>query len=292
MKRKIQTLSISVFSLLTLLSLTGCSGEGVSNDTLVIGMECGYQPFNWTTTTESEYTLPIYGTNEYADGYDIQVAKYLSEDLGKDVIIKRIVWDSLIPSLQNGEINMVLAGMSSTEERRQTISFTDPYLTSDLAFLIRTENLPEGNSQDNPATYEELLELFSGQTLICQSGVVGDDFIDTYFTDVNSSIKHASPLSTYPLAANDVYAGTAFAMPAELPVCEAMVNIDASSLSVLYVEQDFINEDDLEGLSVSIGVTLENDELRDELNASLAKLSEEDRSDMMGAAAERSASNS
>lgn len=290
MKRKIQTLTTGFFSLLLMLGVTSCSTEGVTNDTLVIGMECGYQPFNWTATTSSDYTLPIDGTNEYADGYDIQVAKYLSEDLGKDVVIKRIVWDSLIPSLQNGEINMVLAGMSSTAERRETISFTDPYLTSDLAFLVRIENLPEGNSKDNPLSYDDLLELFSGETLICQRSVVGDDFIDTYFTSVDSTIRHADPLDTYPLASNDVYLGVAFAMPAELPVCEAMVNIDPNNLSVLYVEQDFISEEDLEGLSVSIGVAKDNDELREELNESLSRLSEEERSKMMGEAAQRSAS--
>lgn len=271
-------------------TITSCGSSGATNDVLVIGMECSYQPFNWTTTSETDYTLPIYGTSgEYADGYDIQIAKRLSEITGKEVEIHRIVWDSLIVSLQTGEINMILAGMSSTEARREQISFTDAYLTSDLAFLIRTENLPEGNSEDNPATYEELLELFSGKNLICQASVVGDDYIDTYFTSVDSSIIHSNPVSTYPNAALQVSQGTAFAMPAELPVCEAMVNINSDELSVLYVEQDFISEDDSEGLSVNIGVKKGNDELLEELNDALAEISEEERESLMGEAAIRSA---
>ena len=129
---------------LSALALTACANSNaeVNNDTLVIGMECNYQPFNWTTFTETEYTLPISGTNgEYADGYDVAVAKYLSEATGKEVVIQRLVWDNLIPSLNSGTINMILAGMTDTPERRQSIDFTDPYLSSDLAFLIKTADL-------------------------------------------------------------------------------------------------------------------------------------------------------
>ena len=290
MKKRFCGLFALFISLFSLSFLSSCSEATVDNSRLVIGMECGYQPFNWTTRSESEYTLPIDGTNEFADGYDIQIAKYLSEDLGKEVIIKRTVWDSLITDLNAGNINMVLAGMSSTAERREQIDFTDPYLTSDLAFLIQKENIPEGNSEENPLSYEDLLALFEGESLICQRGVVGDDLIETYFSSINSSIQHNDPANTYPLAAMDVDQGVSFAMPAELPVCEAMVNIAPDNLGILYVDQSFISDVDKEGLSVSIGIKKGNDELREEINASLAKLSNEDRGVMMGEAAQRSAS--
>ena len=291
MKKNVLRFSAIALATVSISALASCGGSGVDNNTLVIGMECSYQPFNWTVQTSSDYTLPIDGTTEFADGYDIQVAKYLSEDLGKPVVVKRVVWDSLTADLDAGNINMILAGMSSTAERRESIDFTDPYLTSDLAFLIKKENLPEGNSAENPISYTDLLDLFAGESLVCQRGVVGDDYIQKYFTDVDSSIKHNDPLATYPLAANDVSQGTSFAMPAELPVCTAMVNIDPDNLAVLYVEQDFLEDVDLEGLSVSIGIKKGNDELREELNASLAKLTNEHRGEMMGAAAQRSADN-
>ena len=101
-----------LFAVLAVLGLSGCGTSRVDNTKLVIGMECGYQPFNWTVNKANDYTLPIHGTNQFADGYDIAVARYLSQDLGKEVVIKKIEWDSLIPSLLNDEINMVLAGMS------------------------------------------------------------------------------------------------------------------------------------------------------------------------------------
>lgn len=280
-----------LFSLLVGLlpiSISACGNVRVNNDKLVIGLECAYQPFNWERRTSNEFTLPIDGTNQFADGFDIQIAKFLSQDLNKEVVIKKIEWGSLIPSLNNGEINMILAGMSSTEERRKSIDFTDPYLSSDLAFLMRKNDIPVGNSKDNPIDYDDLLTLFNNQSLICQMGVVGDDIIEDYFSSKEGfSIRHNDPLTTYPLAALDVASGVSFAMPAELPVVEAMSNID-SRLGVLYVDYSFLSDGDLEGLSVNIGLKKGNDELRTLLNNSLRKLSNERRNQLMGEASQRS----
>ena len=286
MSKKLLCLGLSLLGVAAI-NLTAC-GNNVPSNALVIGMECAYQPFNWTQPNSNEFTLPIDGTSEFADGYDIAVARFLSNDLNRPVIIKRTNWEDLIPSLQNGSINMILAGMSSTAERRQTIDFTDPYLESDLAFLIKTENLPAGNSKDNPASYQDLLNLFNGHSLVCQSGVVGDDIIEDYFVSAEGvNISHASALPTYPLAALDVRQGISFAMPAELPVVEAMANLEG--LSVLYCDYSFLSEGDLEGLKVNIGIKKGNDELRNDLNASLARLSQAERSRLMGEASQRSA---
>ncbi|MGM9873851.1 MAG: transporter substrate-binding domain-containing protein [Bacilli bacterium] len=288
-RKIILPLFITYFVLL----LSSCGSHlEVNNDVLVIGMECNYQPFNWTENKANEHTLPIYGTNEFCDGYDVQVAKFLSNELNKDVYIKKMEWDSLIPALQNNEINMVLAGMTDTPARRENINFTNPYLESDLAFLIRTENMPEGyGTIDNPASYSQLLELFDGKSLVCQANVVGDEFIDTYFVNNGSgvNISHHAAAKTYPLAAQDVKGKSAFAMPAELPVVSAMTNI--GELSVLYCDYSFLSDEDINGLSVSIGTKKGNDEFTEELNSALEKLTDELRDQYMGEAANRSASN-
>ena len=292
MKKKIL---FGIIALSGLSMMTSCNSSGVTNDILVIGMECNYQPFNWTTSKNSDFTLPIDKTNEYADGYDISIAQYLSKDLKKEVVIKRLEWGSLIPSLNNNEINMILAGMTDTPERRESIDFTNPYLTSDLAFLVKKSNLDETlGTKENPMSYDELLNLFDGKSLVCQSNVVGDDYIDTYFVHnkQNKTIRHSPAQATYPLAANDVLGGISFAMPAELPVIEAMTNLNKNELRVLYCDyRNFLSSEDLNGLSVSIGIKKGNAELEEELNASLGKLSQEERSSMMASAASRSAGN-
>ena len=273
--------------------LVSCGGDlVVSNDVLVIGMECNYQPFNWTVNKETEHTLPVYGTNEFTDGYDIAVAKFLSKELKKDVYIKKMEWDSLIPGLQNDEINMVLAGMTDTPARRESIDFTIPYLASDLAFLVKTSSMPQGyGTKENPATYAQLLDLFDGKSLVCQANVVGDEFIDTYFVnnDQGKTIGHFAAAKTYPMAAQDVKSGNAFAMPAELPVIEAMTNL--GDLSVLYCDYSFLSAEDKNGLTVSIGTKKGNDGFTAELNGALGRLTEELRAQYMGEAATRSAAN-
>ena len=80
-------------------------------------------------------------------------------------------------------------------------------------------------------------------------------------------------------------------MPAELPVIEAMVNINPSNLRVLYCDYSFLSADDKNGLTVSIGIKKGNDELKNSINAALEELSVEERGRMMGSAAERSANN-
>lgn len=286
MSKKLLFLGLSLLSVASI-NLVAC-GNAAPSDALIIGMECAYQPFNWSQNNENEFTLPIDGTSEFADGYDIAIARYLSNDLNRPVIIKRTNWEDLIPSLNSGSINMILAGMSSTADRRETIDFTEPYLESDLAFLIRTADLPAGNSKDNPASYQDLLNLFNGKSLICQSGVVGEDIIDDYFVGAEGvTINHSDALPTYPLAALDVQKGLAFAMPAELPVVEAMANLEG--LSVLYCDYSFLSEGDLEGLKVNIGIKKGNDQLRNDLNASLARLTQAERSRLMGEASQRSA---
>lgn len=293
-KKMFKTLTC-VFSFVSLFALTSCgtSNENPIKTKLVIGMECNYQPFNWTEKGKNEFTLPIYGTDEHADGYDIQVAKFLSEVTGMDVEIHKLEWGALVPALQNDEINMVLAGMSVTDERLEQIDFTDPYLSSDLAFLIKKENIPEGNTKDNPATYDELLDLFDNQILICQQSVVGDGIIESYFTnnEEEKTIQHASPAINYPLAAQDVLSGNAFAMPAELPVIEAMVNLDSSKLGILHVDESFLSKDDLRGLDVNIGLKKGNTKLKEKLNNALSELDDATRTKMMGEACERSAGN-
>ena len=152
---------------------------------------------------------------------------------------------------------------------------------------MKSENIPVGNSANNPLNYEGLKELFRGHNLVCQANVVGDDIIEDYFaSDKTLNITHSAAQATYPLAALDVQQGISFAMPAELPVVQAMANLDG--LGVLYCDYSFLSTGDLEGLSVNIGLKKGNSELLNELNTSLAKLSQSERSRLMGEASQRS----
>ena len=111
-----------------------------SNGTLKIAMECAYQPFNWTQTTDANGAVAIQGKDGmYANGYDVQVAKYIAAELGMALEIYSYEWDSLIPAVQSGAVDGIIAGMSPTTEREQEVDFTDCYYNSNLVVIYKSQ---------------------------------------------------------------------------------------------------------------------------------------------------------
>lgn len=254
----------------------------VEADKLVIGMECNYSPFNWTTSQESEYTLPISKT-EYADGYDIQIAKILSEKMQMDVTIVKEQWESLIEDCNMGNTNLVLAGMTDTEERRASISFSDEYYRSEVVLLVKKDIADQ--YQNHVLTSDDLKTLLKGKQVISQKDTVEDDIIDTFVKDYQS--VHVPGQTTYGLAAKDVEQGIAFALTVELPVANAYVS-SMNDVGIIHINQNVLGVD-LSQLGVSIGIKKGNDGLKSAVNAVLSTISNEKRNELMNAAVERSA---
>lgn len=111
-----------------------------SNGTLKIAMECNYQPYNWTQTTDANNAVRIANSNGYANGYDVQMAAYIAAELGMALEVYAYEWDSLIPAVQSGAVDGIIAGMSPTAEREQEVDFTDCYWTSNLVIVIKKAN--------------------------------------------------------------------------------------------------------------------------------------------------------
>ena len=131
---------ISSIIAVSLLVLAGCSTNGdnqESTNTFTVGMECNYAPSNWTQAASNEYAVKI--GEQYCDGFDVQVAKILAEDMGKELVVKKIEWDALIPAVNAGEIDAIIAGMSPTTERAQSIDFSEVYYRSKFGIVVRKE---------------------------------------------------------------------------------------------------------------------------------------------------------
>lgn len=109
--------------------------------TLKVGMECGYAPFNWTDMGEASIgAVPISGEGKesmYANGYDVQIAQYVANKLGMKLEIYAIEWDSLLPAVQSGTVDAIVAGMSPTAEREEQIDFTNVYYSSNLVIIYK-----------------------------------------------------------------------------------------------------------------------------------------------------------
>ena len=105
--------------------------------TLKIAMECAYDPFNWTQETDVNGAVKIANGLGYANGYDVQIARYIASALNMSLEVYAIEWDSLIPGLTAGTYDGIIAGMSPTAERKEVVDFTDCYYNSNLVIIYK-----------------------------------------------------------------------------------------------------------------------------------------------------------
>ena len=112
--------------------------------TLRVGMEAAYAPYNWQVSEESDFTVPIENVDgAYADGYDVQVAKIIAEGLDMDAVAVKLEFGSLIDALNNGQVDIVCAGMSVTPEREAAAAFSDSYVQiPDVNHMPPAETVP------------------------------------------------------------------------------------------------------------------------------------------------------
>lgn len=118
---------ILVFVTLTLVAVLlvgGCDLFGGKKAVLVMGTEATFAPFEFT----DEDNNPI--------GFDVDLAKAVSEELGRELEIRDQSFDGLIGALQAKQIDIIVAGMTITEERKQTVAFSDPYYNAKQAVVV------------------------------------------------------------------------------------------------------------------------------------------------------------
>lgn len=114
--------------------------ETSNENVLRVGMECAYAPYNWSQSDDSNGAVPIEGTNEFANGYDVEMAKKVADAMGKELVVVKTAWKGLPPAVQSGKIDLIMAGMSPTEDRKENIDFSAPYWESDLIMILRKDS--------------------------------------------------------------------------------------------------------------------------------------------------------
>lgn len=257
--------------------LTGCASNtptstaassSNSSDTLRVGMECNYAPFNWSTTKEGEYTQPI-SSADYCDGYDVVVAKNLADKIGKKVEIVKLDWDNLILSLNNNQIDAVIAGMTATDERKQQVNFTDPYYVSEEVLIVK---------KDSQYTSATGLEDFKGATVQGQMNTIYDEVIDQI-----PGVNHMPAAETFPAAIQALQAGSVDAVTSELPVANGVISANPDLEVVRFAEGKGFKAD----TSLSIAVRKNDDELLNALQDALKTIDTDTRNTWMEEAVNR-----
>lgn len=106
---------------------------GLTKGTLVVGTSADYPPY--------EFTVKQNDKTKYV-GFDMQIAQALAKKLGVKLVIKNMDFDSLLVALQTHKVDMVIAGMNATAERKKSVGFSNVYYSGDEAILVNKRTLP------------------------------------------------------------------------------------------------------------------------------------------------------
>lgn len=266
--RKKLSLLIAVLLTVTVI-FTGCGSKksGNSDDgTFKIGLECGYAPFNWTQSDASNGAVKIDGSNEYAGGYDIEIAKKIAAGLGKKLVVVKTEWDGLIPALVSGKIDAIIAGMSPTAERKKTIDFSDNYYKSDLVMVVK-----RGGKYDGATSIQD----FKGAKITAQLNT----FHYSVIGQINGVLKQPA-MDNFPAMRVALQSGTIDGYVSERP---EGISAETSNKNFKMIEfkVGFKTSDD--DTAIAVGVAKGSDKTS-KINKILAGITEDTRKNIMDTA--------
>ena len=248
------------------------AGEAASEDgekkVLQVAMECAYAPYNWTQPDDSNGAVPINDSNEYAYGYDVMMAKKICEELNYDLEIVRLDWDSLIPALQSGQADCVIAGQSITSERLQAVDFSVPYYYATIVTLTK---------KDSPYANAKSVADLKGATCTSQQSTIWYDVCLPQIEEANILSATAS--------APDML------MALHADKCDIVVTDQPTGKGALIAYPDFVlldfggGEGDFqvsdEEINIGISMKKGNTELKEAIDSVLSTMTAEDFSAMM-----------
>ncbi|MDO4536525.1 MAG: ABC transporter substrate-binding protein [Coriobacteriales bacterium] len=210
----------------------------VKDGTLTCVTEMGFAPFEYM---EAGSTEPI--------GYDIDVANEVAKRMGLTCeFLPSQSFDSLVPTIKEGaKADIAIAGITINDERAKEIDFSDPYFSSNLAVIVKS---------DAGATLESLNA--EAMKVACQTGTTGDAWIEENLTKATKV-----PLADVAAGLAGVSTGSYNAYVIDLPVAEKYLK-DFSDLTIL--------EKIATGEEYGIVVSKDNPELTKAINKALGEM--------------------
>ncbi len=261
-------------ALSAMILVTGCGTKGTTNNsgsssednTFKVGLEAAYAPFNWTQMDDSNGGVKIDGNAEYAGGYDVEIAKKIAEGLGKELVIVKTEWDGLVPALVSGKIDAIIAGMSPTAERKETIDFSNNYYKSDLVMVVK-----KGSEYENATSIQE----FSGAKITAQLNTFHYSVIEQI-----EGVKQEPAMDNFPAMRVALQTGIIDGYVSERPEGVSASAANENYAMVEFTEGFETSEDDT---AIAVGLEKGSD-LTEKINEILAGISEEDQKSIMDAA--------
>ena len=252
----------------------GDVASGVEDGVLTVAMECNYAPYNWSQPDDSNGAVPIKDSNDYANGYDVMMAKKLCEANGWDLEIVRLDWDSLIPAVQTGSVDAVIAGQSMTAERAEQVDFAGPYLYASIVCLTKSDS-----DLASAAGISELAGTCTSQ--------IGTIWYNTCLPQIEGAdIQPAAESAPAMLMALE--SGTVDFVCTDMPTAQGAVAAypDLKILDFSGTDGDFQFSEEERAENVNIGISVQkgNTALVEAINAVLSQMTADDFNSLMAEA--------
>lgn len=155
--RKTKLKLIIIGAVVLILALAGAlfvaKKPQTNQPTLIMATEAGFKPFD-------------YHQNGQVVGFDVDLAQEIAKDTGRELKIEELSFDGLIPALQAGRVDMIIAGMTVTEDRARNVNFSDPYYEASQMIIVH---------QDSAISSAEDLR---HRKIGVQMGTTGDTMVD------------------------------------------------------------------------------------------------------------------
>ena len=276
-----------VLAMLLTLSLAACGGKtettattaaaststGVEDGVLTIAMECAYAPYNWTQGDDSNGAVPISNVpGSYANGYDVMIGKKIAEANGWQLEVIQSDWDSLVPGVQTGIFDAVIAGQSMTAERSEQVDFAGPYFYATIVCVTK---------KDSPFASAKSINDLAGGKCTAQIATIWYDQCLPQIEGAN--VQTAA--ETAPAMLMALETGSVDFICTDMPTAQGAIAAypDMTILDFSGTDGDFQFSDQVRAENVNIGVSVKkgNTELKDKIDAILSTMTQDDMNALM-----------
>ena len=246
--------------------------SGVEDGVLTIAMECAYAPYNWLQDDDSNGAVAIANGTGYANGYDVMMAKKICEANGWELEVVRTDWDSLVPGVQSGVYDAVIAGQSMTADRMEQVDFAGPYYYASIVCVTKA---------DSPYASAQGISDLSGGTCTAQIATI---WYDSMLPQIEGA-QIQTAAETAPAMLMALETGTVDFICTDMPTARGAVAAypDLVILDFSGTDGDFqfSEEERAENVNIGISVRKGNTVLKDAIDGVLSTMTSDDFDAMM-----------
>lgn len=193
-------------------------------------------------------------------GWEVEIIGAVCKAAEMDCAITPVAWDGIIPSLTSGQIDVIMASMSITEERMQTIDFSDKYYNTPTVIVAATGAVASPDAEG-----------LSGKIIGVQASTIHEAYVNQYFGPTAAEVK---VYQTQDEANQDLAAGRIDATQADSIAMDAFLESDTGKACCTLVGA-VADDPAILGAGVGAGIRKGEDELKAKLNAGIAKILED-----------------